>query len=435
MDTPQQKLFSKFLLVWFGQLISNIGSGLTAFTLGILVFQQTQSATSYSMVIFCSFMPSLLLKPVGGVLADRFDRRLMMIIGDAGSALGLVFILSFLLSGNLEVWHIYVGAAISSIFGALHNPAYKASVTDFVSEEKYTQASGLMQLASTSQFLVSPVLAGVLISIMDISYILVIDIMSFVIAALLVVWVRNNQLLVKQQGQEQAKLHFWTEIKEGMQTITVNKGIVVLITLTSVLCFYIGFLQTLLAPMMLHFTDPKTYGIALSLCASGLLVSSLLISIFGGIKKHVATMTVCLVFVGLFYSFIGISTNVYVIIASGFLFFFALAFVQTSLEVLIRQNIDNNVQGRVWSLISVATQLGYPIAYALSGVLADRVFNPLLLEGGWLAKSVGSIIGTGPGRGIGFMFIVFGVLIVFLSLVTGRSKVIKELESNTVKVE
>lgn len=438
MDTLQQKLFSKFLLVWFGQLISNIGSGLTAFTLGILVLQQTQSPTSYAMVIFCSFMPSLLLKPVGGVLADRFDRRLMMILGDAGSAFGLIFILTFVLMGSLEVWHIYVGASISSIFGALHNPAYKASVTDFVSEEKYTQASGLMQLASTSQFLVSPVLAGILITIMDIKYILVIDILSFIIAALLVVWVRSNRVVAEQAEhqnhhvEEQVKLSFWRELKEGMRTINANKGIVVLITLTSVLCFYIGFLQTLLAPMMLNFTDPKTYGISLSVCASGLLVSSLLISIFGGIKKHVATMTVCLVFVGLFYSFIGVSTNVYVIVVSGFLFFFALAFVQTSLEVLIRQNIDNTVQGRVWSLISVATQLGYPIAYVLSGVLAEHVFNPLLVEGGLLATSVGSIIGIGPGRGIGFMFIVFGILIAFLSFVTGRTKVIKELESNAV---
>lgn len=90
------------------------------------------------------------------------------------------------------------------------------------------------------------------------------------------------------------------------------------------------------------------------------------------------------------------------------------------------------MQGRVWSLISVATQLGYPIAYVLSGVLAEHVFNPLLVEGGLLATSVGSIIGIGPGRGIGFMFIVFGILIAFLSFVTGRTKVIKELESNAV---
>jgi len=273
---------------------------------------------------------------------------------------------------------------------------------------------------------------------MDIKYILVIDILSFFIAALLVVWVRSNRVVAEQAKlqnhhvEEQVKLSFWHELKEGMRTINANKGIVVLITLTSVLCFYIGFLQTLLAPMMLNFTDPKTYGISLSVCASGLLVSSLLISIFGGIKKHVATMTVCLVFVGLFYSLIGVSTNVYVIVVSGFLFFFALAFVQTSLEVLIRQNIDNTVQGRVWSLISVATQLGYPIAYVLSGVLAEHVFNPLLVEGGLLATSVGSIIGIGPGRGIGFMFIVFGILIAFLSFVTGRTKVIKELESNAV---
>ena len=425
MESVRNNLFSKFLIVWSGQLISNIGSGLTAFTLGVFVYQETHSATSYAMIIIFFFLPSLLLKPVGGVLADRFDRRLMMIIGDLGSASGLLVILGFMVSGNLALWHIYIGAAISSVFAAFQNPAYKASVSDLVTKEMYARASGLMQLAATSQYLVSPFISGILFSVMDIKYILMIDIMSFLVAALAVFWVQKSVAPVQMEHEQ---LHFFSELREGLLTITVNKGLVILITITSLLCFYIGFLQTLLGPMMLNSITPKSFGIAQSICASGLLVSSLLIGVFGGTKSCVKTMSLFLALVGLFYAFIGVSTNIYIIIVSGFLFFFALAFVQTSLEVLIRQNIDNEKQGRVWSLISVVTQLGYPLAYGLAGLLADYIFNPLLLNNGPLASTVGRIIGTGQGRGIGFMFIISGVLVIILAVTTIRIKAVRTLE-------
>ena len=348
-----------------------------------------------------------------------------MIIGDLGSAFGLLVILGFMVSGNIALWHIYIGAAISSVFAAFQNPAYKASVSDLVTKEMYARASGLMQLAVTSQYLVSPVISGILFSVMDIKYILVIDIMTFLVAALTVFWV---QKCVAPVQMEHEQMHFFSELREGLLTITVNKGLVVLITITSLLCFYIGFLQTLLGPMMLNSITPKSFGIAQSICASGLLVSSLLIGVFGGSKSRVKTMSLFLALVGLFYAFIGVSTNIYIIIISGFLFFFALAFVQTSLEVLIRQNIDNEKQGRVWSLISVVTQLGYPLAYGLAGLLADYIFNPLLLNNGLLASSVGRIIGTGQGRGIGFMFIISGVLVIILAVTTNRIKAVRSLE-------
>ncbi|MZP29178.1 MFS transporter [Heliobacterium undosum] len=417
--------FSRFMVVWSGQLISNIGSGLTAFTLGLFVYQTTESATSYALLMLFSFLPSLLLKPVGGVLADRFDRRLMMITGDLGSAMGLLFILGWLLSGHLALWQIYTGAAISSVFAALQNPAYKASVSDFLPEERFAQASGLMQLAASSQYLVSPVLSGFLFNRIDIKYILLIDMATFFIAVLAVFFVRANQATSLRKVE---KPQLFSEMREGFHAITGNKGIVILIAITSVLCFYIGFLQTLFGPMLLHLMDAESFGVTQALCAAGLLVSSLLIGVMGGSERHVSTISLSLFLVGLFYAWIGCSTNRHFIIVSGFLFFFTLPFVQTSLEVLIRRNVDNEKQGRVWSIISLVTQLGYPVAYGLAGPLADDVFNPLLMEQGLLAPTVGRLIGAGTGRGIGLMFIIAGVLVILLAAAISRNRAIRDLE-------
>ena len=92
------------MIIWFGEFVSSIGSGLTAFALAVYVFQMTGTATSVSLVILFSFLPSILLSPVAGVLADRFDRRLMMIIGDSLSALGLLFILLIMATGEIALW-------------------------------------------------------------------------------------------------------------------------------------------------------------------------------------------------------------------------------------------------------------------------------------------------------------------------------------------
>ena len=87
------KSFKKFLLLWSGELISAIGSGLTSFGLGIYVYQQTGRVSSTALITLLAFLPSLLLSPIAGVLADRYDRRLLMILGDSLSALGLIYIL------------------------------------------------------------------------------------------------------------------------------------------------------------------------------------------------------------------------------------------------------------------------------------------------------------------------------------------------------
>ena len=116
--------FSRFLLLWFGDLISAIGSGLTSFGLGVYIFQQTGKASLMALVTLLAFLPSLLLSVPAGVLADRYDRRLLMILGDALSALGLLFILLCLLQGDAQVWQIGIGVTISSIFISLLEPAY-----------------------------------------------------------------------------------------------------------------------------------------------------------------------------------------------------------------------------------------------------------------------------------------------------------------------
>ncbi len=426
MSASINRDYSTFLIVWAGQMVSAIGSGLTAFSLGVYAFQTAGTATSYAMMILFAFLPSFLLNPVGGVLADRFDRRLLIIIGDLGAAGGLLFILAMMTFGTIQLWQIYLGVAISSVFVAVHAPSYKASVSDLVPAELYAKASGLIQLAGAAQFLIAPLIAGILMGYMDIKYILVIDIFTFLVAIIAVSVVRRKTTAFLEKMDKQK---FFDELKEGFMVTVTHKGVLSLIGITGLILFYIGLLQTLFGPMVLSFTDAKTLGIALSSCAIGMLASSFLIGVFGQKKNQVTMLALFLGLMGIFFALMGISTNIILIVIPGFLFFCTIPFVNTSIEVLIRNNIDNAVQGRVWSFVSVITYLGSVLAYLTAGFLADQVFNPMFRANGMLADSFGQLVGTGPGRGIGFLFFISGLCVTLLALLVFRSRKIRALEA------
>lgn len=425
MTNKTENLYSKFLFIWFGQFISIIGTGLTIFSLGIYVYQQTDTASSYVFILMCVFLPPLMLKPYGGILADRYDRRLMMVVGDLGATLGLLFIFLIMLKGNIELWQIYLGIATSSIFSAFQEPAYKALITDLLPETQYAKASGLMQLAGSAQYLISPLLAGILLTIIDIKFIFLIDISTLLIASSIVIWVRKT---LGRTAIKQSEKKTIDDFKEGIQEFSKNKGVVNLVITTMLILFFVGLLQSLFIPMLLNLTTVKTVGISQSICATGILIGSLFIGVFGSKNKHVKTLSVSLFISGIFFANLGLSTNIIFITLAGFTFFATLPFINTSIEVLIRKNIDNSKQGRVWSIISTITYLGSIVAFAVAGFLADKIFNPLLELDGLLVETAGFIVGTGKGRGIALMFIISGLMISMIALFIWRNNKIKILE-------
>ncbi len=416
----------RFLIIWAGQLISSIGSGLTAFALGTYVFQLTGSATTYSLILLSAFLPALLLKPIGGTLADRINRKKLMIIGDFGSAMGLIFIIAMMFIGIKNLWVIYLGTIISSIFVALQNPAYKASVTDLINKDFYSKASGLLQLAESSKYLISPIISGFLLRIMDVKEILIVDAVSFLIAIFPVCLIKKNYTERKQTVTAQ---HFVDDFMDGFRYLLTKKEILLLISIISFVAFFIGLLQALLGPMILSFASPQTFGISQTVATTGMLIGSFFIGVFGKSNKKVQLLSFSLICSGLFFSLLGISENIIIITLFGFLFFLALPLVNASLDVLVRSNVENYMQGRIWSIVSLISQLGMAIAFGIAGYLADDIFNPLLKPAGTLASSIGVFIGIGDARGIGLIFIISGLFVITIAMLIGRFKVLRKLDA------
>ena len=198
------KGFRKFLLLWVGELISSIGGGLTSFGLTVYVFSKTGSAASTALIALFAFLPNLLLGIPAGVLADRIDRRLLMMLGDGLSAVGIIYILIRMQNGGAALWQICLGVTISSVFSALMEPAYKATASDLLSEEEYVKAGGLVNIAGSARYLISPLLAGLLLSVWDIRALLIIDICTFFFTVITTAVVRSG--LARRQVRHEASL-------------------------------------------------------------------------------------------------------------------------------------------------------------------------------------------------------------------------------------
>lgn len=404
--------YFKFLILWSGDLISQIGGGLTSFGLGVYIFNRTGSAAQMALVTLLGFLPTLILSVPAGVLADMYDRRILMMIGDGCSALGILYILFMMFVGDISLMQICTGVLISSVFSSLLEPAYRATVTDILSGEEFTKASGLISLSGSARYLLSPIIAGLLLGKYDIKLLLVIDICTFFLTLAAAAFVKKNIASSATSNRES----FFTVLADGWKGVYSRKGVLLLIIISSLISMFIGVIQILSEPLILSFTDAGTLGIAETVCALGMLVTALLTGIAGIRKNQSRILAASLILAGLFMVLFSLTENIVTICVFGFLFFAMLPPANSCLDYLARTNIPNEMQGRVWGFIGLISQLGYIPAYAISGVLADKV---------------GSALGIGVGRGSAKVIAASGILLMAVSLGFLFSDRIKKLESGS----
>ena len=402
--------YSRFMILWAGSMISQIGSGLTSFGLGVYIFNQTGSASRMALITLLGFLPPLLLSVPAGVLADMFDRRILMMIGDGCSAIGILYIFLCMNTGSAAFRQICLGIFISSFFSALLEPAFKATITDLLTREEYTRATGLTSLASSARYLVSPMIAGLLLAYHDIRLLLIIDICTFFITLASTAAIRRGLQSKKSENRES----FTKNLREGWKAVYIRKGVLHLILISSVMTMFIGVLQVLSEPLVLSFSDSKTLGIAETVCALGMLITALITGITGIRKNHARILGTALAMAGLFMIFFALRENIVLICLSGFLFFAMLPLANSSLDYLARTNIPDELQGRVWGFIGFLSQLGYIPAYALAGVLADHAARVMKIT---------------VGRGSALVIAISGALLIAVSVLALFSRKIRNLET------
>ena len=406
-----------FYVLWAGQFVSIFASRMTWFALTLWAWDLAGSATALVLVGVIGRIPDLILSPFAGTLVDRWNRKLVMGLSDAGAAFSTLLLLILSLSGNLQLWHLYVVSAIGGVFGVFQYPAYAATVTTMVPKEQYSRANSLRSAIGSASGIGAPLLAGALIVTLGLNGILVIDMVTFVFALGTLLATRVPQPRATKEGQE-GRGSIWVETRQGWRYILNRpslKAIILLFTFSNIAA---AFTYPLMAPMILAKTgdDPVALGTVQSVSSFGFMAGSLLMSIWPGPKRRIFGVNFAFILAGLLGAMVfglGWSMAPWVI---GAVFQTSANPIINSLYIAVMQSkIPQDLQGRFFGLENTISVVSYPIGQLIGGLLSDQLLEPAMTSDTVLRDLLGGLLGTDPGAGYGLTIVIGGVL----SIITG----------------
>ena len=432
MTTPTPKRpagMTGFTVVWIGQLVSLLGPSMTNFALTIWAFEQTGRATDLALIGFFFLVPLLIVSPMAGAIVDRHDRKFMMMVSDLASGIVTIVVLVLYATGLLEVWHLYITAAVSGTFQTFQWPAYSAAISTMLPKAQYARANGMISLAESGSGIFAPVLAGAILSFWGLNAIFAIDIITFTIAigSLLVVNIPNPK---RTEAGAESQGSIWKESAYGFRYILARPSLLGLQLLFFGANFMSALGNTVFAPMILSRTgnNELIFGSVQSAAAVGGVVGGLLMSAWGGPKRLVYGVVFGWVFTGLAQTVFGTGQIVPVWLAAGFAMALVGPIINGSNQAIWQAKVAPDVQGRVFAIRRLIAWVSTPLAQLIAGPMADYVMEPAMQEGGALAGTFGWLVGTGNGAGMGLMMVVAGILSSLVALAAFSTNVVRHAE-------
>ena len=419
-----------FIVIWLGQLISVLASSMTGFALSIWMYQQTESATAMGLVQVCFITPFLIMSPFAGVMVDRYNRKLMMMVSDFTAVLATALILILHLSGNLQFWHLYIAAVLNGIGNTFQWPAYSAAVGTMVAKEQLGKVNGMMSLVEAGPGVVAPLLAGMLLPVIGLTGILTIDIVTFFLAigALLVIFVPQPQRT--EEGQK-AQGNMLKEAAFGFRYIFARPSLLGLQMLFFAGNLFSGVAFTVMAPMILARTNQNAlmFGTVQTAGAIGAVVGGIAMSAWGGFKRRIHGVLASWIWFGLFSAcLVGTGFGLPVWVAGAALGELAIPLMNGSNQAIWQAKVAPDLQGRVFSSRRLIAWFTNPVSPIIGGTMADFVLEPAMRAGGFLPDTFGWLVGTGPGSGMGLLMLICGVLISLVGVAGYFIPVIRKAE-------
>jgi MFS family permease len=407
-----------FTIIWIGQIVSVLASSMSQFGLTIWVFEKTQSATVMGLMQVFFITPFLLISPFAGVMVDRHNRKLMMMVSDLAAGLGTIFVLIFNSLGMLEVWHLY---AVSIIFGlgmSFQWPAYSAAISTMVPKEQYGRANGMMSLIEAGPGVIAPLLAGALLPLIGLTGLLLLDVVTFTFAVGTLLFVHIPQPPRTEEGA-QGQGNMLQEAAFGFKYIFARPSLLGLQMIFFAGNLFTGMLFTLLAPMVLSRTDNNSliFGTVQTAGAIAGVVGGVVMSAWGGFKRRVHGVLLGWMVTGIGSAILGFTGGLPVWIVGVAIASVISPLVNSSNQAIWQAKVAPDVQGRVFSARRLIAWLTNPISPIIAGTLADYVVEPQMrVTSSGLSQTFGWLTGTGPGAGMGLIIIFCGLVTILVGL-------------------
>ena len=401
-----------FLLVWSGQAVSAVGSWVSRFALGIWVLRTTGSTTQFALTYIATSIPAICFSPFAGAIVDRWDRRRIMMVCDGISAALMIALAGLLSTSHLAVWHIYIAASCTSLFDTFRSPALSSSIPLITPSEQLTRANAMLQTGEAAAAIGGPLLAGMLVTLIKFRGVLLIDALTFVVGV-------GTLALIKiphTSPAADARTTIFQEIVTGWQYVRQRQGLLGLLGLNGYIHFAFAIASVLIAPLLLSFSTPAMLGLQYAIGGAGFLLGGLVTTALGGPKKQMNGVLPYTLLGGLLLAAHGLRPSFVLVAITGFLFFMMLPVIDASSTSIWQKKVPGHLQGRCFAIQQFLLNIAMAIGFSLAGPLSDHVFEPLLSTRGPLASSVGVLIGVGPGRGIGLIFICLGASMILVDI-------------------
>ena len=427
-----------FSLFWLGQSLSEIGTRLTGFGLSIWVYQNTHAVAQLSLVLFFTTLPGVLITPFVGALVDKWNRRSTIIFSEIGAAIVTVTLALLLLAGNLQLWHTYVAAFFTSVFGSFQMTAKAAALPMMVPSNQIGRANGLIQFSSAVGQLAAPVLAGIIIVNLQFYSLLLIDFFSYFIGlfTLLIIDIPQPEPSV---SSNKGMASIIDDIIYGWENISSRIFLMIILAFMTINSFINGMTTVLINPLILSFSTPTTFGSVMSIAGCGMIAGSVFMSIWGGVKRSISPMFIFSTLNGVALVITGLKPSILLIALGISVSFFTLPIVLSTNNTIWQNTLHPNVQGRVLALFYTITGLGAALGNLSASPLTDIISARVINGDGIVAKTIGKLIETAPGREIGLLMIIEGLVMLFVSIMLynyfSSRRIDQELLTADIKID
>ncbi|MFB8300484.1 non-ribosomal peptide synthetase/MFS transporter [Kitasatospora purpeofusca] len=395
-----------FYLVAAGQTVSLIGSALTSFALGVWAYQRSGRVLDYALISMLAMLPAIVAGPLGGAVADRIDRRRVMLACDAVSATATVSLVAALWSDSLALWQVGLIVGVMSLVTAFRRPAYLAAVAQLVPKPYLVQANGLANLGAGLGTLIAPLAGGALIGLVGLPWVVVVDVASFLVGLAALLRVRFPDRLFRRQEESFART-----VVGGWRFLARRRPLLVMIVFFMVENYLGTLAVTLTVPSVLSFSGTTAVGVVTAVGGAGAVAGSLLVALWGGTARRATGMVGFVGGVGLGVVLVGLRPSVTLAAVGALVWWASMSILNAHWLAIIQLKVGPELQGRVLATNQMLAVAMTPLAFLTAPPLAER-FSGLLDRGGALAGTAGRVLGTGPGRGTGLLLVTCGALLI-----------------------
>ena len=412
----------KVYLLWFGQTVSWTGSAMSFFAVGVWIYETTGKASALSTILFIVAIVGVVSGPFGGVLADRFPRKKLIIIFDLIIA-ALMCLIGYLALNDILTLALLIPFALAfGIFEIAHWTTWSAFLGDVVKKQNVTKVSALFESAEAISMLLGPIGGAFIYSFFGLSGVILVDVVTCFFGIATITFFKSKK--IKAKGNLNLK-NVYLDLVEAYNWLKKQKGLLSLVLILCICNGLHGFISVLLPPMVLSFTDATGLGFVESVAGMAFLVGSIislrisdkiqgnmkvaivmgllcgLALILGSLRPSIYLLSICFIFEG-------VSGTIQYTISSG-------AWLAIT---------DEKIRGRALALRGTIAQMLRPLGIVIAGPLGDYLEFSFYPEN---VDVLSPLVGIGPGRGYAILFFIVGVIYTVLWLFNFNNKNLKKL--------